>query len=156
MPVLNEGDLVIFKKKNGKEWHYGKIVAAFNDRSYIIKDSFDGYLRRNRRFIAKTKNENFNASDLLFEQNISKQNNSPDSLRESQIVVPSHSNWNENNVNTDNSAMVEISSNTNSCDIDEPVLSGRSVNPVAAFTNTANVTPVEPVTTRCGRVIKTP
>lgn len=54
----------------GKEWHYGKVVGTVNGRSYIIRDSFDNYFRRNRRFIAKTQNNDFNASDLCFEENI--------------------------------------------------------------------------------------
>ena len=57
-------------KKCGKEWNYGKIVSAFNKRSYIIRDTFDNYFRRNRRFIRKTKNGDFNASELLFEENV--------------------------------------------------------------------------------------
>lgn len=69
LPKLSAGDLVIFKK-NGKEWHYGKITGTVNDRSYIIKDSFDNYFRRTRRFIAKTNNDDFNASDFVLEDNI--------------------------------------------------------------------------------------
>lgn len=87
LPVLNVGDLVIFKK-NGKEWHYGTIVASFNDRSYIIKDSFNGHFRRNRRFIAKTQNKDFNASDLLFEENIRRNVENPDNYKPIQIVPP--------------------------------------------------------------------
>lgn len=69
LPVLIINDLVIFKK-NAKEWNYGTIVGKVNDRSYIVKDCFSNYFRRNRRFIAKTKNDGFSASDLLFEENI--------------------------------------------------------------------------------------
>lgn len=65
LPVLNVNDLIIFKK-SGKEWNYGTIVGKVNDRSYIIRDSFDNHFRRNRRFIAKTKNIGFNSSDLLY------------------------------------------------------------------------------------------
>lgn len=36
LPVLNMGDLVIFKK-NGNEWNYGTIVGNVNNRSYIIR-----------------------------------------------------------------------------------------------------------------------
>lgn len=82
---LNVGDLVIFKK-NGKEWHYGKIVGLVNDRSYIIKDAFDNHFRRNRRFIARTKNEDFNAGDLLFEENI--KSGYSNNLPEIQIARP--------------------------------------------------------------------
>ncbi len=69
LPLLKVGDLVIFKK-NSHEWNYGTIVGNVNDRSYIVKDSFDNHYRRNRRFIAKTKNSGFNASDMLFEEHI--------------------------------------------------------------------------------------
>lgn len=88
LPVLNVGDLVIFKK-TGKEWHYsGTIVAIFNDRSYIIRDGFNNHFRRNRRFIAKTQNRDFNASDLLFEENIRNHVDNPDNFRPIQIVPP--------------------------------------------------------------------
>lgn len=99
LPVLSVGDLVIFKK-NGKEWHYGTIVAKFNDRSYIIKDSFDNHFRRNRRFIAKTVNADFNASDLLYEENlISQDGNATNSFKEIQIVDPPRVACTENIVN---------------------------------------------------------
>lgn len=57
LPDLNEGERIVFKK-NGKElWHYGKIVKNVNERSYIVVDNYNNYYRRNRRFIAKTKNK---------------------------------------------------------------------------------------------------
>lgn len=82
--------MVIFKKR-GKEWHYGKIVGNVNGRSYIIRDSFDNHFRRNRRFIAKSRNEDFNASDLMFEENV--QSGSGINLPAIDIVRP------QNNVN---------------------------------------------------------
>lgn len=88
MSVLSVGDLVIFKK-TGKDWHHGTIMGNVNDRSYIIQDSFGNYYRRNRRFIAKTTRNDFNASDLLYEEHIRKNViNAPESLREIQIVPP--------------------------------------------------------------------
>lgn len=71
LPVLNEGERVMFKK-NGKEWHYGKIVRKVNARSYIILDNFNNHFRRNRRFISKTNNNVINTSDLLFEESLSR------------------------------------------------------------------------------------
>lgn len=84
LPSLNLNDLVIFKKNN-KEWHYGKIVGIVNDRSYIIQDTFQNHFRRNRRFTAKTKNNEFNASDLLFEENV--KSGHLDNAPEIQIIV---------------------------------------------------------------------
>ena len=69
LPILNFGDLVIFKK-NGKEWNYGTIVGNVNGRSYIIRDNLENYFRRNRRFIAKTKNNEVNGEELMFEESI--------------------------------------------------------------------------------------
>lgn len=69
LPLLKLGDLIIFKK-SGKQWHYGKIIGNVNNRSYIVQDSLDNYFRRNRRFIARTQNDDFNASDLVFEENV--------------------------------------------------------------------------------------
>lgn len=91
LPSLQVEDLVIFKK-NGKEWHYGIIVGTVNDRSYIIRDSFNNHFRRNRRFIAKTKNKDFNASELLFEENIKLSYS--DNLSEIQVVRPFKTNVN--------------------------------------------------------------
>lgn len=85
--MLNIGDLIIFKK-TGKQWHYGKIVGNVNDRSYIVRDSFDNYFRRNRRFIAKTKNDDFSASDLMYEENVKMGH--LDNLPEIQIVKPAN------------------------------------------------------------------
>ncbi|XP_017479869.1 PREDICTED: metabotropic glutamate receptor-like protein R [Rhagoletis zephyria] len=99
LPKLSTGDLVIFKK-NGKEWHYGKITGTVNDCSYIIKDSFDNYFRRNRRLIVKTNNDDFNASDFFLEENIKVgcRNNLP----ETQIVPDNLVNNQSNNCNNQN------------------------------------------------------
>lgn len=60
-----------------------------NGRSYIIRDNCDNYFRRNRRFIAKTRNDNFNASEMLFEEHIKRNVTSvPDGLKEIEIVPP--------------------------------------------------------------------
>lgn len=91
LPVLELGDRVIFKK-NSKEWYYGTIVDHVNNRSYIIKDSFDNYFRRNRRFIAKTKNNNFNVSDMMYEENIKQNVTNPDIFKEIQIVPEDRNN----------------------------------------------------------------
>lgn len=91
LQALYVGDLVIFKKE-GKEWHYGSIVEIVNDRSYIIKDSFDNHFRRNRRFIARTNNRNFNTSDLLHEANVKySSNHITGGLKETEVVAPQRS-----------------------------------------------------------------
>lgn len=77
LPLLNIGDNVIFKK-NGREWHYGKIVRIVNRRSYVVRDTFGNHFRRNRRFIARTQNEGSNSSELLYEKHIEKYLNRPD------------------------------------------------------------------------------
>lgn len=69
MPALNVHDRVIFKK-NGRKWHFGKVVGNVNDRSYIIADNLGNHFRHNRRFIAKTNNNDFNSSEFLCEENI--------------------------------------------------------------------------------------
>lgn len=97
LQALGLGDLVIFKK-NGKEWHYGKIVGIVNDRSYIIKDAF-----------ARTKNEDFSASDLMYEENVKSGN--LDNLPEIQIVKPS-----------DNATNEMQNGQTNDVIVDEPEL----------------------------------
>lgn len=169
LPVLNVGELVIFKK-NGKEWHYGKIIVSCNDRSYIIRDSFDNHFRRNRRFIAKTRNKDFNASDLLFEEHVKAHiKDAPADLREIQIVNPTRNNQIEDNVSTDNPTVVEAS--YSNCNVDEPVLSVEIENPVATATNqmipeksgseatgsqASSVTPAEPLRTRSGRASRAP
>lgn len=106
------GDLVIFKK-TGKEWNYGKIVGRVDERSYIICDSFGNFYRRNRRFIAKTKNSSFNASDLLFEENIRHNVANPDNFKEIQIVPPQ---W---PVTENRNRGIE----PNYCTVEEPVIS---------------------------------
>lgn len=106
LPSLQVGDLVIFKK-NGKEWHYGTIVGIVNDRSYIIGDSFDNHFRRNRRLIAKTKNNDFNASELLFEENV--KSGISHNLPEIHIIKPATENVTRNNdVRQNNVAPTEI------------------------------------------------
>lgn len=67
LPTLAIGDNVIFKK-NSKEWNYGTIVGDVNGRSYVIRDNFSSHFRRNRRFIAKTKNNVIDPSELLLEE----------------------------------------------------------------------------------------
>lgn len=47
---LKAHDNVMFKKSE-KEWCYGTIVLKVNNRSYIIRNSFDHEYRRNRRHI---------------------------------------------------------------------------------------------------------
>lgn len=74
LPALQIGDRVIFKK-NGKEWNYGCIIGVANDRSYIIRDNFDKHFRRNRRFIAKSFNNEIEGGAFLFDDNIVAQQN---------------------------------------------------------------------------------
>lgn len=104
------GDTVIFKK-NCKEWNYGILIGDVNGKSYIIRDSFDNHFRRNRRFIAKSTDTGFNASELLFDENIkTSQNASNDQLKEIQIESPSIQ---VPNVNDD----------SDQCEVNEPELS---------------------------------
>ncbi|XP_055314022.1 uncharacterized protein LOC129575118 [Sitodiplosis mosellana] len=111
LPSLKLGDLVIFKK-NGKEWHYGKIVGIVNERSYIIKDSFENHFRRNRRFIAKTKNEDFSASDLMFEENV--KSGQSNNLPEIQIMHPVQETVNNDDAN--DSRIIDTPANNVSAD----------------------------------------
>lgn len=113
LPVLDIGDSVIFKK-SGNEWNYGMIVGNVNNRSYVIRDSFRNCFRRNRRFIAKTRNRGFVASDLLFEENIGSGGaNITDQMKEIVIVPPTCQGQvapeGDNDVNND-------------CEVDEPEL----------------------------------
>ena len=48
----------------------GVVVKRVNERSYVIRDNFGNCFRRNRRLITRTDNINFNASDLLYEENV--------------------------------------------------------------------------------------
>lgn len=110
LPKLVVGDTVIFKK-NCREWNYGIIVGDVNGKSYIIRDSFDNHFRRNRKFIARSKNTGFNASDLLFDENVKiSQNACNDQLGEIQIVSPSIQTPNGN-------------SDSEDCEVNEPELS---------------------------------
>lgn len=67
LPMLDVGTRVIFKK-NGKEWHYGRIVRSVDDRSYIVVDDYENHYRRNRRFIAKAYGNGINTSEMLGEE----------------------------------------------------------------------------------------
>lgn len=113
LPVLSMGDLVIFKKTS-KEWIYGRIIGIVNDRSYLIKDNFDNVFRRNRRFIAKTKNNNLDMSEMLYEENIrhNVMQNVPETLEEIQIIPPC--------VRTHQENMNQ--SNETNCEVDESEL----------------------------------
>lgn len=112
LPVLGLGDLVIFKK-NGKEWNYGTIVGNVSGRSYIIKDNFDNHFRRNRRFIAKTKNNEVNGGEVMFEENIRSNVACPDALKPIKIVPPLG-----RNVQADDNDGIEPID----CNVDEPGL----------------------------------
>lgn len=87
LPVLNEGERIMFKK-NGKEWHYGSVIRKVNDRSYIVEDNFNNCYRRNRRFISKTKNNEIDPSELLLEEHLLNRLNSPNN---NVLVLPSDS-----------------------------------------------------------------
>lgn len=67
LPILDVGTRVIFKK-NGREWHYGRIARSVNERSYIVVDDYDNHYRRNRRFIAVAHGNGFNTSEMLSEE----------------------------------------------------------------------------------------
>ncbi|XP_067614385.1 probable serine/threonine-protein kinase dyrk1 [Eurosta solidaginis] len=67
LPILNPGDIIIFKKNNN-EWHNGTVVAKCNERLYLVKENFNNHFRSNRRFIAKARNNDLNASELLAEE----------------------------------------------------------------------------------------
>lgn len=169
LPSLQVDDLVIFKK-NGKEWHYGTIVGIVNDRSYIIKDSFENHFRRNRRLIAKTKNNDFNANELFFEENV--KSGIFENLPEIQIVKPVTENVmrNNNNLNKNNETLTENVS------VNEPELPAGSIieqndslseyetassNVSEASGESDNEINIEPVNkdhyvTRSGRIVKPP
>ena len=91
LPVLNVGDLIMFKK-NGKDWCYGTIVSKFNKRSYIVRDNFNNEYRRNRRLITITKNNFINTSDMLYENYFKKfpyvNNYSQEASKKLNITVP--------------------------------------------------------------------
>lgn len=82
-------DLVVFKKTS-KEWTYGKIVRIIINRCYIILDNFGNNFRRNRRFIAKTVNNDIDSSKLLLEENIKTSMHylNDNNLKEKQINIP--------------------------------------------------------------------
>lgn len=58
-----------------------------NGRSYIVVDNFNNFFRRNRRFIAKTNNNQITQAELLLKENITR-DNSKDSFKEINIVPP--------------------------------------------------------------------
>lgn len=66
LPALNIGDRVRFKK-TGQEWNYGTVVEDVNGRSWIIVDDFDNKFRRNRRFIVKSRNDDFDVIETLLD-----------------------------------------------------------------------------------------
>lgn len=66
------------------------------ENQIIVKDNFNNYYRRNRRFIAKSKNDEFNASELLFEENVFGKNLAQNSLKEMTIVSPADQSMNDN------------------------------------------------------------
>lgn len=85
LPILNENDQIIFKK-NGKEWHYGKVARRVSDRSYIVVDNIGNFYRRNRRHIAKANHNDINTSEMLYEEHIDQYLNS----NESKVVPPAN------------------------------------------------------------------
>lgn len=88
LPELNIGDQVIFKK-NSKEWYYGTVKENVNGRSYIVRDNFNNYFRRNRRFISKAKNNGFNVDEMPFENEfLSNVFNRSENVREFENVQP--------------------------------------------------------------------
>lgn len=159
------GDTVIFKK-NCKEWNYGIIIGDVNGKSYIIRDSFDNHFRRNRRFIAKSTDTGFNASELLFDENIkTSQNASNDQLKELQIESPSIQVPNVNvdsdqcEVNEPELSAVDIDSKISSSDEFETAGSNGSgskseSNSAAPLIANIPVAPQRFYTTRSGRAVK--
>lgn len=159
LPVLNEGDLVIFKK-NSKEWNYGKIIGNVNGSSYIIRDGLDNFFRRNRRFIAKTMNSDFNASELLFEENIKRDCNDPNKFKEIRIVPPAGGNnaAHENNCEANEPELpVEIDLN-GSASTDEYETAGSDGSGTDSENEISMHEPVlmDPYRTRSGRTIRAP
>lgn len=65
-PKLKDGDLAIFKK-DSKQWHYVTVVGIGNDSSYIIRDMMVKFFRCNRRHLVKTRNRDFDSSELMRE-----------------------------------------------------------------------------------------
>ncbi|XP_055543275.1 uncharacterized protein LOC129728833 [Wyeomyia smithii] len=63
------GDSVIFKKRS-KEWQYGTITRDVNGRSYIVRDGFGNYFRRNRRLMKRTTNDYTDLRDMLIEDRL--------------------------------------------------------------------------------------
>lgn len=166
MKPLKVGDLVIFRK-NGKEWHHGKIVEVVNNRSYIITDSFDNYFRRNRRFIARTINDDFNASELLFEENVKKgySNHLPEIQIVNQINIHDLHSIIDNNQNEENPTNIVIADESDlpvesDGDLPSEYETAESSESDASFEHNIGVNPVpgsqDGSTTRSGRVIRPP
>ena len=163
LPMLNVGNTVIFKK-NSKEWNYGIIVGNVNGKSYIIKDSFDRHFRRNRRFIAKTNNTEFNTSELLEEgvltDKVVKNNNN---LTKIQIVSPSEQAANINNEHGNDEVIeteLSVNNDTSRSSLDEYNIADRNVSGSDSETEpelqSVNVPPIQSEfkTSRYGRVIR--
>lgn len=82
LPSLKKNEIVLFKKN--QLWEKGKVIDKYNDRSYIVKDSYGNEFRRNRKLINKTNipfnnfNENF---ELIYEDVFDEiKNNSSDDI----------------------------------------------------------------------------
>lgn len=60
------------------------MVGIVSDSFYLIKDTMDKFFRRNRRHLAKTKNQNFDPSELLLEDETLTTENMPKQA----IIVP--------------------------------------------------------------------
>lgn len=160
LPVLDTGDLVIFKK-SGKEWNYGRIVGKVNDRSYIVRDGMDNHFRRNRRFIAKTKNDGINPSELLLEENIGNNTQcNPQNMREVLIIPPVNqtAQQNENNCEVNEPDLTVVMDPDEYISSDEYETAGSDVSEAECDDNNVipNVTETASYKTRSGRVVRPP
>lgn len=154
LPVLNEGESVMFKK-NGKEWHYGSVVRKVNDRSYIVEDNFNNYYRRNRRFISKTKNNEIDPSELLLEEHLLNRLNSPNN---NIIILPSESGDRRDDSARDDDLTEsdQVDTNSNSASFYDTASDGSG--PFEGFEQqeTREIPTEGPKQTRSGRLVKPP
>lgn len=85
----------------------------------MIRDNFENHFRRNRRFIAKTKNNEMNGGEILFEDKVRFNVVCPGNLKPIEIVPP----VGHNRQNTVNNGI-----EPNNCEVDESDLPTLSEN----------------------------
>lgn len=160
LPPLELGDLVIFKK-NGKEWNYGRIGGKVNDRSYIIRDGLENHFRRNRRFIAKTKNDGISPSELLLEEDIGRNNQCNNENGGKALIIPPRievTPRNEHNCEVDESELQPVFEPNESITSDEYETAGSddSETEIDNYDVTTDIMGTAPYRTRSGRTIRPP